>query len=85
MRNDRRISVEQLSKTDSISKTPLQIRDATRQLRESGSRNLGYVHLKFNSASFHFAKDVLTLGDIISDWFSLNENDLMQDAEQKRI
>ena len=64
-----------------LSKTPCKYA----MLRGSGSRNLGYVHLKFNPASFHFAKDVLTLGDIISDWFSLNENDLMQDAEQKRI
>ena len=63
-----------------LSKTPCKYT----MLRGSGSRNLGYVHLKFNSASFHFAKDVLTLDGTISDWFSSNKNDLTQDAERKR-
>ena len=76
--------MEQLSKTDSISKTPLQIRDATRQLRESGSRNLGYVHLKFNSAPSQPAKDVPTLDDITGDWLSSNKDGLAQNTERKR-
>ena len=70
-----------------ISKIPRQyavLHDATRQLRGPGSRNLGYVHLIFNSTPFHFSKDVLTVDDIINDWFSSNKNDLMQDAERKR-
>lgn len=50
----------------------------------NANKKFGFSRIShFNSAS-HFAKDVLTLNDMINDWFSLNKNDLTQKTEWKR-
>ena len=46
---------------------PSLIRGATRCYADRVAEGFGWLHLKFNSSSFHLAKDFLTLDDIISD------------------